>query len=208
MIHRIYPFYDGIIEYRELPFVANSDLKEIMDRHYGKTKLDNLEEIFAFGSLFDALVLEPHKANLSHDKLERAKEMRSVLFRDDLIQKIFHLPDFRRQHEFYRLNTFDLVGTKCKCDGESKMMDMVFELKGLSVANDKQFEEAIDHLNYDQASAHYLETTKRKHYIIAGAGKKVNKVFKRYIDRNSPIYQRGLEKVKASVKIWKQYGFI
>jgi hypothetical protein len=208
LAHRFYPDYDGPIEYRALPFVANSDLKEIVRRHHGKVLLDNIEEIYSFGSLFDAMVLEPHKADLSHEKLERAIAMRDVLFRDKLIRDIFSLPDFRRQHEFYRTNIHGLVGGKCKCDGDSKMMDMVFELKGLTVSSEKQFEEAIDHLDYDQAAAWYIDITNRKHYIIAGSGKKVDKVFKRYVDRNHVIYKRGQQKLLHSTSIWKTYGFV
>lgn len=209
LVHRIYPDYDGPIEYRALPFVANSDLKELMSRHNGKSKPDNLEEIFAFGNLFDALVLEPYKANMEHGKLEQALEMKKNLFKDPLIQQIFTLADFRRQHEFYRLNIHGLIGGKCKCDGDSKMGDLVFELKGLSVTSEKQFDEAIDHLDYDQAAAWYIDITLRKHYVIAGASKKdPRKVFKRYIDRNHKIYKSGLQKVGYSTMLWKQYGFV
>src|SRR5690606_1259375 len=98
MIHRLYPDYDGPMEYRALPHVANSDLKEIVARHNGKSRPENIEQIFAFGNLVDALICEPYKADLNHEKIALAQAMKATFFRDPMIQKIFSVADFRRQH--------------------------------------------------------------------------------------------------------------
>lgn len=205
----IMPDYDGPMEYRALPHVANSDLKEIVMRHHGKTRPDNLEQVFAFGNLVDAMLLEPHKANMNHAKLEVAMAMKKTFFKDSLIRQIFNISDFRRQHEFYRLNIHGVRGAKCKTDGDSKIFNLVFELKGLSVNNEAQFEEAIDHLDYDQAAAWYIDITRRKNYLIAAISKtNTDRMFKRILDNQHKIYSRGVEKIKNSVKIWKQNGYV
>jgi hypothetical protein len=203
--------YEGLPSdqiYRAHQFVANSDLKEVVARYNGKKKLENLEVIFEFGSLFDALVLEPHKANMDHGKLELALAMKKTLLNDKMIQKVFGMYDFRRQHEFYRRGVFGVEGAKCKCDGDSKALNFIFELKGLAVNNQSQFEEAINFLDYDQAMAWYMETAKREHYLIAASSKtKPDNQFQNSITCDHKFYKSGLEKVKHATWLWKMYGF-
>ena len=146
--------------------------------------------------------------------------MGNTFWRDDLCRQIAMMPDFIREHEFYRQERFG-IGAKCKCDGVSKKLRVILELKGLSVSTEKAFKDSLLHLDYDQgatwylnvASCDWLKYRELGHYfeykLIVGISKiHTDLMFKMLIDRNHPYYKSGLEKVKFGVHIWKDvYGF-
>lgn len=209
-----------IVSYFDHPYASNSNIKEISDRYYGRQKPGNIDTIFDFGSAFHAGILEPHKAdltNVSEEDQELIKEMAATFWRDEMCRNIAMVSDFRREHEFYRKDRFGLVGAKCKCDGESKKLRLILELKGLSVSSEKQFRESIEHLSYDQGAAWYLNVTDSsgvvirpnyEHKLIVGISKKQpDLMFKLLINRDHVLYKIGMVKVIGGVKIWKQFGF-
>ena len=164
----------------------------------------DLEEIFKFGTLFHALVLEPHKADYSHPNLARAIRMKDTWFKDEFCRKIMMVDDLKREHEFYRVNKFGGINIRCKADFISKKLGLCGELKGLACANERAFEEAIDRFDYDGAAAWYLEGSELPRYLLGGVGKESDVLFKRVIDRNHKYYKRGMEKVKKEVKLFKE----
>lgn len=197
-------------------YASNSDLKELVARHNGKTKPDNIEAIFDFGTEFHAGILEPHNSNLariSTEQVELISDMAKTFWKDEMCRKIAMMPDFRREHEFYRANRFG-IGARCKCDGASKFLGVILELKGLSVTTDKAFRESVLHLDYDQGATWYLnvassESWTYQYKLIVGISKKQpDKLFKLLIDRKHAYYASGLKKVQYSVNLWKNvYGF-
>jgi hypothetical protein len=185
--------------------VSNSDFKKL--RKLIDPKFEDpadLKAIFDFGNLVEDVILEPHKANYNHDDIKKALEMDKTFRADKICQQILYIPDFRRQHEFYRSDRYG-VRARCKTDGDSKSMSLVFELKGLSVSSDRAFEEAIDRFDYDQGLAWYLDLTEYKRSLIVAVSKSdTSKLFKRVVDRNHIYYKRGVQKIKKSVILWKQ----
>lgn len=206
------------MNYFDHPYASNSTLKELVNRHNGNVlKPDNIEQIYSFGTDFHAGILEPHKMTLREDifDLERARinTMRNTFWKDDLCRKIMMAPDFKREHEFYRKERFG-IGAKCKCDGISKKLGLILELKGLSVTTEKAFMESIRHLGYDQGATWYLEVTTSpalliRYKLIVGISKKEpDRMWKVLIDRNHELYKSGLQKVRYSIHLWKNvYGF-
>jgi hypothetical protein len=192
--------------YFDSHYVSNSDLKRL--RHLTDPKFQDpadLEEIFAFGKLVEDLILQPHKANYNHRDIGKAQEMERTFRDDPICRQLLHIHDLRRQHEFYRLDRYH-VKARCKMDADSKLMGLVFELKGLSVTSDSAFEDSIDHFHYDQGLAWYLDVSGyRRALLVAVSKKKTDKLFKRIVDRDHVYYKRGVVKVKKAINLWHQY---
>ena len=199
-------------------YASNSDLKKIVARHEGRTEMEGIQQIFAFGTAMHAGILEPHLADytgIEPHKIELLKEMRKTFWRDELCRKIIMAPDFKREHEFYRRNRFGLEGVRCKCDGISKKLRIILELKGLSVSTEKAFRESVEHLDYDQGAAFYLNVTDSRvssrpdydYKLIAGISKKEpDRMFKLLIGWDHELYKTGIQKVKKGAQVWRFYG--
>lgn len=191
--------------YFDSHYISNSDLKRLkvlMNPNYRDPS--DLEEIFSFGTLFHALVLEPHKANRQHKDYELAKRMCKQFFDDPLCRQIFiSAYDLRREHEYYRQDRFGLPA-RCKVDFESKILGLCGELKGLKISSDRQLDEAVYHHDYDQACAWYIEVTGHRNYFMAVPSKLAEKTFKRLITRDHPYYKNGKEKAIKSAKLFKE----
>lgn len=203
------------MSYFHHPYASNSDLKEIVARSEGRAKPDNLQAIFDFGTELHAGILEHHKMQpdaINQAQKELIAEMEKTFWRDTLCRNFVMQKDFRREHEFYRLNRFG-VGARCKCDGESAGLHAILELKGLAVTSQKQFIESIMHLDYDQGAAWYINVASGhvpyEHKLIVGISKKEpDRLFKVLIDKNNELYKSGLKKVHKAVGIWKSFGLI
>ena len=191
--------------YFEHHYISNSDLKRLQQLMAPKyQEPENLKEIFSFGTLFHALVLEPHKADYNHPDYQLAKRMTEQFFAEKICRDIFlNVPDLKREHEFYRQNKFGLPA-RCKVDFGSRRLDLCGELKGLAVANEKQVDEAIDRFDYDQAICWYLNVSERRNYLFVCPSKLVKRTFKRFITRDHPAYKRGEEKVIKAVKLFRE----
>jgi hypothetical protein len=191
--------------YYDHHYISNSDLKKlrkILDPKFQDPA--DLEAIFEFGNLVEDVILQPHQANWQHKDIELAKQMCCTFSNDSICNSLLFVTDFRRQHEWYRTDRFG-VPARCKMDGDSKKLDLVFELKGLSVTTEHSFEEAIDRFDYDQGLAWYLDVSGYKRALIVGVSKKTpERLFKRLIDRDHYYYKRGIAKVNKSIKLWKE----
>lgn len=215
------------MSYFDNDYVSNSDLKAAMAKANGKVEPENLQEIFDAGTLNHQALLEPHKAQRwfdirrdqmivapkeeiqkLKDQYALAKAMAETVLKDSLCRQLIMMPDFRREHEWYRSNIFDLKGARCKTDGDSKMLSTIFEYKGLAVTSENQFEAALLHHDYDQSAHWYLDVVGYKNYLIVGVSKKNPKLlFKRLITRDHDMYHSGGVKVELAIRTWKQFGF-
>lgn len=195
-------------------YASNSDIKKIVAKHNGVPEMDGLQGIFDFGTAFHAGILEPSKidfSKLNPEQVNLLSSMTKTFWKDELCRSVVSSPDFRREHEFYRVNRMGLKGVRCKCDGISKKLRIILELKGLSVTTEKAFRDSIEHLGYDQGAAWYLNTTlgavKYTHKLIVGISKREpDRLFKLLIGWDDPYYKRGMEKVEKGVQTWKFYG--
>lgn len=188
-------------------YVSNSDLKRLDARFIGNARPEpeNIEEIFDLGTLIHQVLLEPYKADKNHKDYKLAEEMAWTFLKDKTCGQFFRMHDFRREHEFYRVNVHGLKA-RCKMDGDSKSARTILEYKGLSVTSDKQFEDAIYNFDYDQGAAWYMDTTGFSRLLMVAVSKKRPKlIYKRLIDRNSKIYHSGVDKVKRKVQQWKMF---
>jgi hypothetical protein len=193
------------MSYYNHQYASNSDLKKLISRYVEGREEPDLEEIFDLGTLIHQAILEPHKANKQHKDYELASKMAKTVLKDRLCRDLIFMPDFKREHEFYRVNVHG-IRARAKMDGSSNRIRTILEYKGLKIANEKAFDESIYKFDYDQGAAWYLDTSGYDRLLIVAVSKTdPNKIFKRIIDRNHNIYKSGLVKVERAVMYWKQY---
>lgn len=212
-------------EYFSHEYTSNSDLKKLVNQIInGEVMPENIDVIYDQGTLNHQALLEPYKADVwLSNKLygpddedieakKKAKEdyelaciMAKTVLKDDLCRKFIMMQDFRREHEFYRLNVYGIKG-RCKTDGDSKILQTCFEYKGLALTTEKAFDDALYHFDYDHGATWYLDVMKYKYWLVAAVSKEQpDRLFKRLVDRNHLIYLRGREKVIKSTNYWKMY---
>lgn len=182
--------------------ISNSDLKRFKER-LGLTRPapENLEAIFAFGTLFHKSILEPHlvtdeEKNAADWPL--AKAMADRFWKDELCRNFALAKDFRREHEFYDTLTVNgmQIDARCKADGYRDKMKFFMELKGLKVNSQKAFENSLIDLDYDQACAHYMLTSRCDVALIVGISKfSPYNLFKRIVKKHDDWYLNGEQKL-------------
>lgn len=191
-----------MIYFANKDYLSNSDMKRLYKRAgYSFEEPSNLERIFEFGTLFHNCLLEPLKVNINDPDLPLARKMVATFYKDPLCLRIMQMYDLKIEHEFYRNDVFGFKG-KCKADGKSNALDMIMELKSLSIETDRAFDEAIDQFDYDQGAAWYIHTSHKRRVLIPAVSKRnPNKLFKKLIEDGDPIYNRGVDKILRTKKI-------
>jgi hypothetical protein len=210
--------------------ISNSDITKLLNMASSKEEPANLQQIFDLGTLNHEALGEPHKAKVrvknlmdactSFEEEERvlrdsktAFAMADTVLKDDLCKKIIMMKDYRREHEWHvpasdilpKANTMGFESVRCKTDGDSEMLGLVFEYKGLAVTSDKSFESALLHHDYDRACYWYLNTTGLDRWLIVGVSKiDTRKIFKRLVDRNHLYYHSGREKLERAKVTYRQ----
>ncbi len=187
------------IDYYQRAEISNSDLTWVEQQVYGsKFKAKNLEAIFAFGSLFHQLVLEPDKPFVSPIPIDedKAKRMCDSLLKAKIagyyMHEIVRSEGFRPEWEFYRT----LEGVKCrgKLDGWYKGIKLIYELKSTSATTQAGFIEAINGFSIDKQNAFYLDLAKAEICLTVGVSKVNYKVFPYLVLKEDSTYKRGKEK--------------
>lgn len=192
-------------DYFDHHYVSNSDLKrlrKIIDPKFEDPA--DIEEIFKFGRLVEDLIFQPHQADYGHKDLGLAMDMAETFRKDPICSQILYVHDLRRQHEWYRSDVLGVPG-RCKTDADSKALNLIFELKGLSIGSDAAFESAIDRFDYDQGLFWYQRTTLQpRHLLVAVSKKAPKKIFKRLTDIHHLYYDRGQAKAVKHLRMWKE----
>ena len=201
------------MSYFEHPFLSNSDLKKLKQQlGMLREPPENLQAIFEFGSLFHGTILEPHivtDAQRRSDDYPLAKAMAETFWRDELCRYFIMAKDFHREHEFY--DTLEVAGmqmkAKCKADGYRSKMKFFLELKSTACESQKAFEQAMLDLDYDQACAHYMLTSKCDVALIVGISKrKPERLFKRIVKKHDDWYLGGEQKLIDTLKLVRSYS--
>jgi len=201
-----------MLTYFDHDYISASDLKAFLKKTQGGIEEPaNLQAIFDFGTLFHETILEPfkHYDHEETDELKLARKMKDTFFKDELCRMIVMRPDFQREQEHYEV--IEVGGMKyearCKCDGDSKGISTILELKGLIVTTQKAFDAAIDRLNYDMTAVHYMLTAKRDRQLIIGISKKnPDLLFKRVIKKHDETYLIGEEKLIQTLRLLREYS--
>lgn len=204
--------------YKMYDYVSNSQLGAFDEATRMKLKPENIQEIYDFGNLFDAIVTEEEKFDFENNIMtdqkrkvlfeeylvEKAKLMKEAVLDDKMFQLI--LNNSKKQHVILRkAHEFQWCGIKFKLPLRIKMDlyisgNLVVDLKSTACTSYKQFVASISHFNYDRQGAFYIDVAKVDKILYVGVSKKKNKktgnhdVYKYMIERDSEVYLSGLQK--------------
>ncbi len=203
--------------------VSNSDLTELKNLLYPRTQYGDKEKAFKFGSLIDAMITEPGKvdfyqlkvgdAQYLEEDFRLATEMRKSLLmesrKDRFLSIVLKLSDTQKV-SIRRGQVFDYCGfeftldTRCKWDWFLNAMGFGGDLKSTAAASQKEFEDAVDFFDWDRSRAWYMDIVGSDRDFIYAISKKNCKIFKYFIQRGDPTYERGKEKyLDLAFKYWQ-----
>lgn len=196
------------MSYFDHPSLSNSDLKKMKER-LGLTRPapENLQLIFEFGSLFHKSILEPHLVTDEEkrkDDYPLAQEMSKTFWRDQFCRDFAIASDFKREHEFYDTLIVEgmTIDARCKADGYREKRKFFLELKSTACESQKSFEAAMLDLDYDQACAHYMLTSRCDVALIVGISKKKpDRLFRRIVKKYDDWYLNGEQKLINTLKL-------
>lgn len=196
------------MSYFSHPSLSNSDLKKMKER-LGLTRPapENLQLIFEFGSLFHACILEPHTVTEEQKQSKDyglAKQMSATFWNDKFCRDFAMASDFKREHEFYDTLTVGgmQIDARCKADGYREKRKFFLELKSTACESQKSFEAAMLDLDYDQACAHYMLTSRCDVALIVGISKKKpDRLFRRIVKKYDDWYLNGEQKLIDTLKL-------
>lgn len=201
------------MSYFEHSSISNSDLRAFrIKMGLARQMPENMQAIYAFGTIFHKAILEPHKITdeeKKHPDYAMALKMRDRFWKDPLCRSFAMAKDFEREKEFYEPLKVDRyeINARCKMDGARTALKWCLELKGLRVSSYKAFLAAIDSLDYDQAVAHYQLTSKYEVTLMVGITKEKNpQLFKHIVKRGDDVYLWGEQKEIDTLKLLHEWS--
>lgn len=201
-----------MVDYYSRPEVSNSDLSRLKDLLYPRPDFGNKEKAYAFGTLLDFMITEPHKVdfyNLSvegqysnypftQEDFDLAKEMKRSFFKDEFCKILAENADFQSvsiSHDFPIIHDefeFQLSpGVRCKWDLLVKSWKLGGDIKSTTAKSQKEFEEACDYFDYFRSRAWYMDITGTDKDMLIGISKVNQNVFKIPINRGDKLYNYG-----------------
>lgn len=209
-------------EYYSRSEVSNSDLTALKEQLHPRPQYGDREAAFYFGSVVDALITEPSRCNplnltvdgspVPEDIWLHAREMQRALRaearRDPFLAKVLELSDTQR-FMVNKAQPFDNGGftfcldTRCKWDWWLPSAHFGGDLKTTAAATQAEFEQAVDHFDWDRSRAWYMDIARSDRDFIYAISKKNCRVFKKFINRDDEVYTRGREKyLDLAFKYW------
>ena len=199
--------------YYERSEVSNSDLTELKNLLHPHIQYGDKQAAFRFGSLVDAIITEPERVNYfqhtvdnvqyTEEEFEHAKEMlrslRHEARTDTFLKKVLEISDTQccmvnKQQAFEYGGFAFTLDTRCKWDWFLCKFGFGGDLKTTFASTQKEFDEAVDFFDWDRSRAWYMDIAHSDRDFIYAISKKNCCVFKKFINRDDAIYQRGREK--------------
>lgn len=202
--------------------VSNSDLTELKNMLHPRLVGVDPTNAFRLGTLVDALITEPDKANhvtrtveqyqYTRDEWEWGKNMRDAWNRAaremnfvNMIAKSWQnqvVMVNRGQH--FEFNGFEFqLDTRCKWDFWHDGCGFGGDLKTTAATTQEQFESCIDLFDWDRSRAWYMDIAGSDCDFIIAISKANQKVFTKTIRRGDEIYNRGKDKyLELAFQYW------
>lgn len=193
--------------------VSNSDLTALKEILHPRPQFGDREAAFRFGSLVDAIITEPYRVNYyrltvddeqyTEDEFRHAKEMQKALRmearRDLFLAKVLDVAETQRfmvnVSQPFEYGDFGFtLDTRCKWDWWLPGVNFGGDLKTTFAESQAQFDEAVDFFDWDRSRAWYMDIANSNRDFIYAISKKNCKVFKKFIERDDPIYKAGRAK--------------
>lgn len=196
--------------------VSNSDLTWLKKYWMPENQRHDIEKAYAFGTLLDAVITEPHRvdyfgrkvddATYSKEDFEKVTLMRKAFFTDELCSKL--AAQSSMQTVMSRHMAIDYCGFKftlnvrCKWDLWMQILGWGADIKSTTATTQKQFVEACKHFDYDRQRAWYMDIAGSDKDMLIGISKANGKVFKLPINRGDEFYNAGKEKYSELAFKW------
>lgn len=211
-----------MIDYYALPEVSSSDLGALKRMFYNDERdLSELEDVFNFGSLVDAMLTERGRVfwaahqlidgykliDFTPDVWHQAERLAEALRKDKVVALMLKV--MIGQYVFRRTLTFTYEGddyeirARCKLDGYCKRFATGLDYKTTACKTRKEFIGAIDFFDWDKQAAFYMDLAKLERFWIIGISKKTGEIFKHAIERGDETYLRGRGKYTVWSYRWK-----
>lgn len=199
--------------YFSRPEISNSDLTSLKNELNPNQFEVDPTEAYAFGSLLDAMITEPHRINWIDGTFDgepvpitfdKAKKMMFAWMNSDRCQQMTKGADFQKvsiknQDFTYNGITFNL-DTRCKWDFFGHLSG---DIKSTSAKTEKQFIAACHHFDYFRSRAWYMDIENTDRDIIIGISKVNYKIFMVPISRGDDLYNKGKsEYLELAFKLW------
>lgn len=209
--------------YYARPEVSNSDLSWLKKYWQPENLIIDLEKAYAFGTLIDCMITEPHKVNYFNltcagvqytaADFKLAEDMKKAFYRDELCatlakhseyQKVSVRESFPIEHDGISFS----MDVRCKWDlFAMPKLNMSADIKSTACTTQKQFEEAVRYFDYDRQRAWYMDIENVNHDMLIGISKVNCKVFKVPVTRQSELYKEGKKKYQElAFKYWYLFG--
>lgn len=201
-------------------YVSNSDLGEL-DRmlHGGGFFSGNIEQIFAFGNLVDALISEPELVNfedktvcdahgviLHFTEAEwlKAQKMRHAALNHPFVKLLVEHMEFQvvakvAEFEINCDYAHFFIPARGKADGIAAAIKTGMDLKTTACLHLASFIKSLMLFNYDRQAAWYMDLFKLDRFVFVGISKVANKkgvheIFIHAVERGDEMYLSGLKK--------------
>lgn len=201
------------------PEVSNSELLDLRRAYYSVPDQD-LEQVYNFGSLVDAMLTEVWRCDSLFRTLKDddglieytvaewmlAAAMAAVCERDPVIQAF--IQGGKSQHIFIKRLSFSYDGDeysikgRCKFDSIKKAIKTGADYKTTACTTRKACLAAIGYFNYDQQAAWYMDLAGTDRHWLIFISKKTKEVFKFAIERGDAMYEQGKRKYSFWARVW------
>ena len=201
--------------------VSNSDLTELKNLLHPRQQFGDKEAAFRFGTLVDAIITEPERANhytLTVDDvqytdeewmlaMEMQRSLRLEARKDAFLAHVLDKAEtqrfmVRQAHQFCYGGFRFAFDTRCKWDWFLPEIHFGGDLKTTFASSQAEFDEAVDFFDWDRSRAWYMDIAESNRDFIYAISKKNCQVFKKFINRDDDIYRRGRYKYEELAFQW------
>ena len=208
--------------YFSRPEVSNSDLSKLKSLLYPRQQYGDIIKAYAFGTLIDNMITEPHKVDyfklrvegqfadypFTQADFELAKAMKRAYMKDPFCKMINDAASFQAisvQHNWpISHNGYEFsLNVRCKWDFLVPHWKMGGDIKSTTAETQEQFEAACEHFDYFRSRAWYMDIEGTNKDMLIGISKVNCKVFKIPITRGDKYYLKGkAEYQDLAFKYW------
>lgn len=193
--------------------VSNSDLTALKELLHPRLQFGSRDEAFRFGNLVDAIITEPARVNYyrftvddtqyTEDEFLHAQEMYKSLRMEARRDKFLAYVLKHALTQKFMVNEaqqFEYGGfpftlpTRCKWDWWLESARFGGDLKSTFATTQKEFDDAVDFFDWDRSRAWYMDVSGSPNDFIYAISKKNCCVFKKFIERDDPVYRHGRDK--------------
>jgi len=178
-------------------------------------------QVYLFGNLVDAVITENGRVDyfrktidgnvVPNEWFERAEQMKRSFMADEMCRQLIH--GAATQAVMVTERNFDFKGiefslpVRCKWDFFKDNLGFGGDIKSTAATTQAQFEAAIRYFDYDRQRAWYMDIARQLGYkadkdVLIGISKTNFKVFKVFVNRQSPLYESGVDKYNFLAFRW------